>query len=85
MEATLTRPTSPLSRPGPQELLSTTVHLCEAAGDLCIALELNNAPDLHAMGAEWLRSCYRDLDALLAQLEAMRVQLAEYVKAADEA
>jgi hypothetical protein len=47
-------------------------------------LELTNVPELFAAGSEQLRDSYRDLDALVAQLDAMRLQFAEYVDAAEE-
>ncbi len=84
MLATPTRAASPIASTGPLELLNTVAHLREAAADLRTALDFDNVPGLYAMRAEWLRDRYTDLDELLAQLGAMRVQLAEYVRTAED-
>ncbi len=84
MLATPTRPRPPITAAGPQELLRAIARLYDGAVDLHTALELQNVPTLYAMNAEWLRSRYNDLGALLAQLAAMRAQLGEYVRAAEE-
>lgn len=65
-------------------MVSAISHLLTATADLSTALEFTNIPGLFAAGSEQLRDLYRELDALLAQLDAMRVQFAEYVEAADE-
>ena len=69
---------------GPQQVVSAISHLQEAAADLDTALAYTNVPALFAAGFGQLRDLYRDLDALLAQLEAMRLQFAEYVEAAED-
>src|SRR5262245_23125305 len=67
---------------GPRHLVRTISHLREAAAELDTALAITNIPSLFAAGPARLRDLYRDLDALLAQLDAMRLQFAEYVEAA---
>ncbi|HEU5439160.1 MAG TPA: hypothetical protein VFU88_07700 [Ktedonobacterales bacterium] len=59
-------------------------HLLKATVDLSAALEFTNIPGLLGPGSEQLSDLYRDLDALLAQLDAMRLQIAEFVKAAED-
>jgi hypothetical protein len=67
-------------------MASAISRLRETAADLDTALAFTNIPGLFATGPERLRDLYRDLEALLAQLDAMRLQFAEYVEAAaDEA
>jgi hypothetical protein len=65
-------------------MVSAVSHLQEAAADLDTALAFTNIPALFAAGPERLRDLSRDLDALLAQLDAMRLQFAEYVQAAED-
>jgi hypothetical protein len=84
MVASSSRTLSGTLSTSPQDLVETVSHLREAAADLHAALEYPNIPSLFAAGAEWLRDLYTDLDALLAQLDAMRLQLAEYVQAAED-
>lgn len=59
-------------------------HLLKATADLGTTLEFTNVPGLFAAGPEHLRAFSHDLDALLAQLDAMRLQFAEFVEAAEE-
>jgi hypothetical protein len=68
----------------PQYLVETVSHLREAAVNLREALAFANIPGLFAAEAQQRRDLYTDLDALLAQLDAMRMQLAEYVEAAED-
>ena len=76
--------TNASSSTGPRHVVSAISCLREAAADLDTALAFANIPGLFAAGAERLRDLYRDLDALLAQLDAMQVQFAEYVQAAED-
>jgi hypothetical protein len=69
---------------GPRHVVSAISRLREAAADLDTALAFTNVPDLFAAGSVRLHNLYRDLDALLAQLDASRVQFSEYVQAAEE-
>lgn len=73
-----------ISNSGYQRVTRGISHLLNATVDLGAALELTNVPGLFAARAEQLRESYRDLDALLAQLDAMRLQFAEYVELAEE-
>jgi len=77
-------PTSATSSSGPWHVASAISRLREAAADLDTALAFTNIPSLFAAGPERLRDLYRDLDALLAQVDAMRMQLAEYVEVAED-
>jgi hypothetical protein len=69
---------------GPRHVVRAISRLREAAADLDTALALTNVPSLFAAGPERLRDLSRDLDAPLAQLDAMRLQFAEYVQAAED-
>jgi hypothetical protein len=73
-----------VSNSGYQHVTRGISHLLKATTDLGTALELTNVPELFAARPEQLRDSYRDLDALVAQLDAMRLQFAEYVEAAEE-
>lgn len=76
-------PMSAISSTDPWHVVSAISHLREAASDLDTALAITNIPVLFAAGPERLRDLYRDLDALVAQLDAMRLQFAEFVEAAE--
>jgi hypothetical protein len=67
---------------GPRHVVGAISRLREA--ELDTAMTLPNIPGLFAAGPERLRDLSRDLDALLAQLDAMRLQFAEYVEAAED-
>lgn len=84
MHATLNRPTSVIAGTGTQYVVSAISCLREAEADLDVALAWSNISSLYAAGPEQLRNLYRDLDALLAQLGAMRLQFAEYVQVAQD-
>ena len=72
------------ARSGPQHVVSAIAHLREAAADLDTALAFTNIPGLFAAGSGRLCDLSRDLEALLAQLDAMRLQFVEYVQAAED-
>jgi hypothetical protein len=69
---------------GIQGIISAVSHLREAVADLDAALAFSNIPDLFAAGSGRLRDLDRDLEALLAQLGAQRVQHAEFTQAAED-
>lgn len=73
-----------VSNSGYQHVTRGISSLLNATADLGTALELTNIPELFAAGPEQLRDSYRDLDALVAQLDALRLQFAEYVEAAEQ-
>ena len=77
-------PTSAISSTDPRHVVSAIFHLREAASDLDMALAFTNIVCLFTAGPGRLRDLYRDLGALVAQLDAMRLQFAEFVEAADE-
>jgi hypothetical protein len=80
-----TRSGTPDSIPSadPQRMVGALRHLRAAAAELQAALDFANLPDLFAAEARRRRDLYTELDALLAQMDAMRVQLAELVRAAE--
>jgi hypothetical protein len=84
MSITISRPTSVLAATGAQHVVSAISHLREAEADLDMALACSNISSLYAAGPQQLRNLYRDLDALLAQLGAARLQFAEYVQTAED-
>ena len=84
MSITISRPTSILAATGAQQVFSAISHLREAEADLDMALACSSISSLYAAGPQQLRNLYRDLDALLAQLGAARLQLAEHVQAAED-
>jgi hypothetical protein len=84
MQSTSSKATDALSTCESQHVVRAISHLLNATADLRTALEFTNIPGLFFAGPEQLRDLYRDLDALLAQLDAMRLQFAEYVEAAEE-
>lgn len=84
MLATTSRTTNSAPSTTPQYLVETVAHLREAAVNLREALAFAHTPSLFAAEAQQRRNLYTDLDALLAQLDAMRMQLAEYVEAAED-
>jgi hypothetical protein len=84
MSITISRPTNVIATAGTQHVVSAISHLREASSDFDVALACSNIPSLFAAGAEQLRDLSRDLDALLAQLGAVRLQFAEYVQAAED-
>lgn len=84
IQSTSSKTTNALSNSASQHVVSAISHLLKATADLSMALEFTNIPGLFSAGSEQLHDLYRELDALLAQLDAMRLQLAEYVEAADE-
>jgi hypothetical protein len=84
MHATIIRPTSVIAATGIQYVVSAISSLREAEADLDVALACSNISSLYAAGPKQLRDLYRDLDALLAQLGAMRLQFAEYVQASED-
>jgi hypothetical protein len=77
-------PMSAIASTDPWHVVSAISHLREAASDLDTALAITNIPVLFTAGPGRLRDLYRDLDALVAQLDAMRLQFAEFVEAAED-
>ncbi|HEV2458081.1 MAG TPA: hypothetical protein VGS80_06915 [Ktedonobacterales bacterium] len=84
MHDTSSRTTSISASSDPQHVVRAIARLREAAVDLDTALAFPNIPGLFAAGSGRLRDLSRDLEALLAQLDAMRLQFAEYVQAAED-
>lgn len=84
IQSTSSKTTNSLSNSESQHVERATSHLLKATADLGTALEFTNIPGLFAAESEHLRAFYRDLDALLAQLDALRLQFAEYVEAAED-
>jgi len=79
-----TWPLNAISNSDPWYVVSAISHLLDAASDLDTALAFTNIICLFAAGPGRLRDLYRDLDALVAQLDAMRLQFAEFVEAAED-
>jgi hypothetical protein len=84
MDATSSGPTSAIPSTGPRHVVSAISRLREAAADLDTALAFANIPGLFAAGPGRLRDLARDLEALLAQLDTRRLQVAAYVEAAED-
>lgn len=77
------RTVNAMSSTDPHHVVSAISHLREAASDLDTALAFTNILCLFAAEPGRLRDLYRDLDALVAQMDAMRLQFAEFVEAAE--
>jgi hypothetical protein len=78
-----TWPLNAISNSDPWYVVSAISHLRDAASDMDTALAFTNIVCLFTAGPGRLRDLYRDLDALVAQLDAMRLQFAEFVEAAE--
>ena len=76
--------TSARSSSGSKHVVRAISHLRKATANLDAALAFTNIACLLAAGPEQLGDLYRDLEALLAQLDAMRLQFAEYVEAGEQ-
>lgn len=69
---------------GCHHIVSAIAHLQEAVTDLDAALAFSSIPEVFAAGSDRLRDLDSEMEALLAQLDAHRVQFAEYAQAAED-
>jgi len=84
VQSTSSKTTSARSSSASQHVVKAIAHHRRATEDLDTAMGFTHIPDLFAAGSERLRDHYRDLEAVLAQLDAMRLQFAGYVEMAEE-